>query len=138
MKGKHLVILIAPLAGVSVLVAHFWGGPWSTMRCIGFGMIVFGFAMWSVAHVQLGASFSATAQARKLVTHGIYSKIRNPIYVFGSCMIAGVILVIGRPVYLLIFVVLIPMQIQRAKKESAVLEAAFGEEYRKYRAGTWF
>ncbi|HTW58805.1 MAG TPA: hypothetical protein VMD99_11790 [Terriglobales bacterium] len=60
------------------------------------------------------------------------------IYVFGSCVFVGKILVIGRPVWLLIFVAIIPLQMQRAKKEAAVLEAEFGEEYRKYRAGTWF
>jgi len=138
MKGKHLVILIAPLAGVSVLVAHFWGGPWSTMRWIGFAMILFGFAMWSVAHVQLGTSFSATAQARKLVTHGIYSKVRNPIYVFGSIALAGVCLFIEMPIILLAFLLLIPIQILRARKEAQVLENAFGEDYRAYRKNTWF
>ena len=55
----------------------------------------------------------------------------------------GLILVVGGSsgrivVWLLVFVVLIPLQIWRARKESGVLEAAFGEQYRKYRAGTWF
>jgi protein-S-isoprenylcysteine O-methyltransferase Ste14 len=73
-----------------------------------------------------------------LVSRGLYSKIRNPIYVFGSCFIAGFILVAARPVWLLIFALIVPMQIWRAGKESLVLEAKFGEEYRRYRAGTWF
>jgi len=30
------------------------------------------------------------------VTHGIYSKIRNPIYVFGTLLFAGFVLVIHR------------------------------------------
>jgi protein-S-isoprenylcysteine O-methyltransferase Ste14 len=30
------------------------------------------------------------------------------------------------------------MQIMRARKESQVLEAKFGDEYRAYRAQTWF
>jgi protein-S-isoprenylcysteine O-methyltransferase Ste14 len=30
------------------------------------------------------------------------------------------------------------MQIVRARREAAVLEAAFGEEYRRYRRQTWF
>jgi protein-S-isoprenylcysteine O-methyltransferase Ste14 len=30
------------------------------------------------------------------------------------------------------------MQIVRARKEAAVLEAKFGEEYRIYRSHTWF
>jgi protein-S-isoprenylcysteine O-methyltransferase Ste14 len=35
-------------------------------------------------------------------------------------------------------VLVIPLQIWRAKKESSVLESAFGDEYRSYRAKTWF
>jgi protein-S-isoprenylcysteine O-methyltransferase Ste14 len=30
------------------------------------------------------------------------------------------------------------VQLVRARKEEAVLEAAFGEEYVRYKAGTWF
>ena len=132
------MILLAPFAGLAVLLVYFWNLPWTLMRWIGAGMIVAGFSLWTVAHVQLGASFTASAQARKLVTHGIYSKIRNPIYVFGSIGLAGVCLFVGKPVILLAFLVLIPVQVVRARKESRVLEAAFGEEYRRYRAGTWF
>jgi len=40
-------------------------------------------------------------------------------------VLAGAILVFGRPVWLLIFVVIIPFEIRRAGKESVVLEAAF-------------
>jgi protein-S-isoprenylcysteine O-methyltransferase Ste14 len=39
---------------------------------------------------------------------------------------------------LLIFVVLIPVQLVRMKKEARVLEDKFGDEYRNYRRGTWF
>ena len=91
-----------------------------------------------LARFQLGGSFTVKAEARQLVTRGLYSKIRNPIYVFGSMVMAGWILVFGKPVWLLIFLLVIPLQIWRTRKESAVLESAFGEEYRKYRAGTWF
>ena len=79
-----------------------------------------------------------TAQARHLVIAGVYGKIRNPIYVFGSLFVLGCILLLGRRVWLLIFIVIIPLQLWRAGKEAKVLEAKFGEEYRRYRAGTWF
>lgn len=111
---------------------------WTAVRIVGMGLIVVGFIFWTVARFQLGASFTAKAEARQLVTRGLYSKIRNPVYVFGSLVVAGGILVFGKPVGLLVFVLIIPLQIWRAGKESAVLEAAFGEEYRTYRAGTWF
>ena len=108
------------------------------MPIVGVCLVVTGFVLWSIARFQLGNSFSVTAQARHLVTHGLYSKFRNPIYVFGSFVIAGEILFVERPTLLLFFVVLIPIQIWRAGKESKVLEEKFGDEYRRYRAQTWF
>jgi len=111
---------------------------WTSMQTAGLILAAFGFILWTVARFQLGDSFAVTAQARQLVSQGIYSKIRNPIYIFGSCVIAGVFLLVGHPKLLLIFVIVIPMQIWRARKEAAVLEAKFGDEYRSYRASTWF
>ncbi len=138
MIRTHVVLTLAVGAGLIAAIWRFHPPVWGAMQTIGLCLLVVGFVFWTVARFQLGSSFSVTAQARQLVTHGLYAKLRNPIYVFGSCVIAGVVLLIGRPLWLLIFVVVIPMQIWRAKKESAALEAAFGEKYRKYRAGTWF
>jgi protein-S-isoprenylcysteine O-methyltransferase Ste14 len=100
--------------------------------------MVAAFCLFAAARIQLGASFSVAAKAKHLVTGGVYSRIRNPIYVFGGLMLAAVVVYVGRPVLLLLGVVLIPMQIIRARKESRVLEDAFGDEYRAYKAQTWF
>lgn len=108
------------------------------MAIVGLCLGAAGFVLWTIARFQLGSSFAVTAQARHLVTHGLYSKFRNPIYLFGSFVIAGGILSVQRPLLLLIFLVLIPIQIWRAGKESRVLEDKFGDDYRKYRAQTWF
>lgn len=112
--------------------------PWTWLQAVGLGMVVVGFCFWLVAHIQLGASFSVKAEARALVTRGLYSKIRNPIYVFGSIGIAGVALYWNMPQFLLAFLFLIPLQAWRAQKEARVLEDKFGEEYRAYRRQTWF
>ena len=133
-------ILLTSIVGAA-LGLIIWEHPpsvWSWMQLIGICLLSIGFLLWTVARFQLGKSFSVSAQARQLVTHGLYSKLRNPIYVFGSCVIAGLILTLGRPIWLLVFVIIIPLQIWRANKESSVLEAAFGDEYRRYRAQTWF
>jgi protein-S-isoprenylcysteine O-methyltransferase Ste14 len=108
------------------------------MQIAGLVLLIAGFVLWTVARFQLGASFTVTAQARQLVSRGLYSRIRNPIYTFGSCVIAGLILLLGHPLWLLIFVAIIPLQIWRARKEASALEAKFGEQYRTYRASTWF
>lgn len=137
MLGKHIVLTLVVGAGICMFL---WQRPpaWTAVTIVGMCLLAVGFVFWTVARFQLGASFTVQAEARQLVTRGLYSKIRNPIYVFGSFVVAGVILVFAKPVGLLIFALIIPLQIWRAGKESAVLEAAFGDEYRKYRAGTWF
>lgn len=121
-----------------ILVIVFRPGPWSAARWTGLGIAVPAAVLLFIARWQLGRSFSVTPQARQLVTHGLYSRIRNPIYVFSGLMVAGILIALQRPYSLLFLIVLIPVQVFRADKESKVLEAKFGEAYREYRAKTWF
>ena len=111
---------------------------WNPARLVGFCIAVPAAVLLFTARWQLGKSFSVTPQARELVTWGIYSKIRNPIYVFSALLLLGVLIALQYRYALLLLVVLIPIQIVRARKEAQVLEARFGEEYRNYRKGTWF
>jgi protein-S-isoprenylcysteine O-methyltransferase Ste14 len=105
---------------------------------IGMAIAALGIFLWALARIQLGASFSVTAQARRLVTTGLYSKFRNPIYLFGGIGYLGLFIALGNWVALALFVVLYSYQIPRVKREEKVLEAAFGDQYRRYRASTWF
>jgi len=107
------------------------------MQTLGACLMAVGIPLWLIAHVQLGSSFSALPRARTLVTHGLYAKFRNPIYLFGSIGVAGAFLLLGRPHLLLLFVVVIPLQIVRMHREAQVLEEKFGDEYRSYRSKTW-
>ena len=115
-----------------------WKTPWDTQRYVGTGLVLVGICGIATARYQLGRSFSLTAQAQKLVTRGLYSKIRNPIYVFGGVMLVGLILVVQRPVLWVVFLVVVAGQTVRARREARVLETAFGDAYREYRRKTWF
>jgi protein-S-isoprenylcysteine O-methyltransferase Ste14 len=137
--GRDSWVAVPLILGVFVyLVWSHFNEPWHAMRVAGICMIWVGALLWATARIQLGRSFSISAEATALVTHGIYSRIRNPIYVFGSLVIAGACLFFERPTYLLVFIVIVPLQIIRARKEAEVLEAAFGNSYREYRSKTWF
>ena len=116
----------------------FWPGMWNGQRIVGSVLVVIGVALLSLARFQLGRSFSVTAQAKNLVTHGLYSKIRNPVYLFGAVAMAGFFSILQKPALWILFVLVLVMQIVRARKEAQVLEAKFGDEYRAYRAQTWF
>jgi protein-S-isoprenylcysteine O-methyltransferase Ste14 len=135
---SNIISLAVALVGLCAAAVAFWRQPWTPLRIAGAVIGVSSFILLAVARVQLGASFSIRAKAYKLVTHGLYSKIRNPIYVFGGLVAVGVFLFMNRPQWLLIFVVLIPMQIVRARREEKVLTEKFGEEYRQYKERTWF
>jgi protein-S-isoprenylcysteine O-methyltransferase Ste14 len=118
--------------------AALWPGPWNTQRMVGLALLMVGMVLVSTARFQLGKSFSITPQAKKLVTHGLYSKIRNPIYLFGTIAIAGVFLILQIPPLWMLLGALAVLQVLRADKEARVLEAKFGEQYRAYRRQTWF
>lgn len=133
-----MIAVVAVALVVAVRLQYSAMGASSQMRIIGLALAIPAFICWVMARIQLGKSFSIRAKATELVSHGIYSKIRNPVYVFGTVFIAGMILWLGKPIFLLILVVIIPMQILRARKEAQVLEAKFGDAYREYRAKTWF
>ena len=99
--------------------------------------IAFGF--WITARVQLGNAFWVGAKAKYLVTTGLYSKIRNPVYFFGHIAITATVIAWGDwTLAVCVLVFGIPWQMARAYKEQQVLEAAFGDEYRRYKAQTWF
>lgn len=133
----NLLTLIVAVAALAWMTVHFSSEPWTPMRIAGAGIGVPALALLILARLQLGGSFSVRAKAQALVTHGLYSRIRNPIYVFGTLTIVGVFLFFARPEWLWILVALIPMQIYRARNEEKVLAAKFGDEYQRYKARTW-
>jgi protein-S-isoprenylcysteine O-methyltransferase Ste14 len=130
---------IQVLAGAMLLWVSFaWPGPWSPQRCTGTLLVLAGIAGIATARYQLGKSFAIKAEARQLVTRGLYSRIRNPIYVFGVVLFVGLILIVRLPQLWIALAAIVTMQIVRARREARVLEAAFGDAYRDYRARTWF
>ena len=94
--------------------------------------------MFVAARIQFGRAFSLQAKATTLVTTGVYSRIRNPIYIFGTVFILGFIIWLGWPWLLLIFAVIIPLQVLRSRKEERVLTEKFGAAYLDYKQKTWF
>jgi len=119
-------------------VFRFGPGPHGVARLIGLLLGLIGLAGVILCRYTLGRSFSVAPRATALVTSGIYSRIRNPIYVSGEILMVGLVLIVGRPELLIVPLVLIPIQIIRARREAAVLEAKFGDAYREYRKSTWF
>ena len=112
--------------------------PWTVMRITGAVLALVGYCTFVTARLQLGKSFAVTPQAKELVSHGLYSRIRNPIYVFVDVMIFGLILALHLYWLFVLFPLLVALHAFRAHREAKVLQEKFGQAYLDYRNKTWF
>lgn len=131
-RWLDLTIFLGFVAWAFVTVprtASWWLGMAIVAACTPF---------WVLARIQLGTSFSVDARANHLVTTGLYSKLRHPVYVFGTAAVLGLLIAMLGSNAAVIAVILIPVQILRAFREERVLAAAFGASYEAYRQSSWF
>ena len=106
------------------------------------GALVFaagGWLLWR-SHAELGRNFSPTLQLvenHSLVTDGVFSRIRHPMYSAHLLWaIAQILLLqnwIAGPAFL---VVQIPLYLRRIPAEERMMLGQFGEEYREYMGRT--
>jgi protein-S-isoprenylcysteine O-methyltransferase Ste14 len=134
----NILTSIFLIAALIILGLQFVHQPWPPLRIAGAAIALAALVLILIARFQLGRAFSIRAKASRLVTTGLYARLRNPIYIFGCLFFLGVAMFIPFWSLLLVLIIVIPMQIARARREAAILEATFGEEYRRYRRQTWF
>ena len=103
----------------------------------GVGLALVCSPLWVLARVQLGDSFTVRPEAHSLVTRGLYSKIRHPVYLFGSAAYFGALLALQIWPVLAAWLALLPLEVVRARRESRLLRERFGESYERYRMRTW-
>jgi protein-S-isoprenylcysteine O-methyltransferase Ste14 len=134
----NMITLVAVIVAVVLLVLHAHEVEWNAARIIGGVIAAAAFPPFVVARMQLGRAFSYWAKAQKLVTTGLYARIRNPVYFFGGLVILGLSLFLSEWGPLVVLLVLVPLQKFRVRREAEVLTETFGEEYLRYRSKTWF
>lgn len=137
MKLNYITLAIV-VVFMALFARHAFGTEMTPLQIAGLCIAILAFLLLALARIQLGGAFSVQAKASTLVTTGLYSRIRNPIYFFGALMIAGIIIYANRPWFLLFYVVLIPLQIVRSRAEERLLAEKFGEAYAEYKRKTWF
>lgn len=129
-------ILYAVLAGIFFVLT--WPDNIRLNHIAGVLITMVAFLLWLAARVQLGNAFSIGAEANYLVSKGLYSKLRHPVYYF------SILAVIGISVYVWSLFMLIPiglllfLEIYRINKEEEILTNKFGKTYTDYKAKTWF
>jgi protein-S-isoprenylcysteine O-methyltransferase Ste14 len=88
-----------------------------------------------VSLLQLARSFSVMPEARRLVTAGLYARIRHPLYLAEAVATLGVLLQFRSLEAAALIVLQFAIQLWRMREEEKVLQAAF-PEYAAYRSRT--
>jgi protein-S-isoprenylcysteine O-methyltransferase Ste14 len=98
-------------------------------------LILLGTAFAVYALTQLGRSFSVMAEARQLVTSGVYGIVRHPLYVAEEIAVIGLVMQFLSYQTLLLLAVHFGFQLRRMRNEEAILISTF-PEYDAYKERT--
>jgi len=113
--------------------------PWriafpGIVRWIGLGAVTAALALAVGGLVQL----RGLENIDHLVTTGLFSRIRHPMYAGFILWIAGWVMRYGAVVSFAVGVVCVANILFWRRLEEDALESHYGEDYRRYRSGTWF
>ncbi|KXX75922.1 Protein-S-isoprenylcysteine O-methyltransferase [Madurella mycetomatis] len=128
-----------PFSSSSSSLSGPFDNPGLVLTLLGFGLVVLGQTVRSVAMVQAGPSFNHHVQSRRgeghvLVTSGVYSVLRHPSYFGFFWWALGTQMVMGNVVSFVGYaVVLWRFFSRRIRHEEAFLVGFFGREYEEYR-----
>ena len=137
-KSEGWLPRIAALAGLTMLYALLLfprAAPAAAWDSASLALLLAGHFLCAVTLSQLGRSFSVMPEARRLVTAGIYAKIRHPLYLAEAVATLGVLLQYRSVGAALLVAAQFAVQLWRMHEEEKVLAAQF-PDYADYRRRT--
>lgn len=105
---------------------------------VGISLSIPAFTLWIIARFQLGNAFSLKPKVKFLVTTGLYSKFKHPIYYLSTLSLLGIAIFFNNPLIFSILFIFVTIQFLRARAEEKILKEKFGEEYKQYANKAWF
>ena len=152
-KGVVLAVELISVAGlmvwmVEVLLYAFHSGfrifPWpldrqlvslQPVKLIGVAVVSLGLAIFAMAYVSFGDSWRVGFDVKnpgELVTTGIFSSSRNPIYLALDLWFIGIFLINGTLIFLIFAALAVPAMHWQIRQEEAFLSNLYGQPYRDY------
>ena len=156
-KGLPLVVEILAfttlLAWMVEILLYAWHSefhlfPWPldiqlidspVAKVIGVLLISLGCILFIMAYVSFGDSWRVGFDVKSpgaLVTTGVFSFSRNPIYLFLDLWFIGTFMINGRLIFLILAVLAFGVQHWQILQEEAFLTNLYGQAYRNYLART--
>ncbi|MEL6708847.1 MAG: protein-S-isoprenylcysteine O-methyltransferase [Pseudomonadota bacterium] len=141
MYGVFLTMVVLPMLRLATpLLDRFDYSLPETLALVGVALYLFGLWLFWRSHADLGRQWSASLQigeGHKLVTNGVYARIRHPMYSAIWLMIIAQPLLFQNwfagPLAILAFGLLF---VTRLPKEEAMMVETFVDEYERYKSRT--
>lgn len=127
---------------LTVISAYFWVNfiEINFIKIIGLTINMLGLIMWWTGKLTLAQNWNVgfgKPKLSQLVTHGIYSKVRHPMYWGINLTLVGLALIYPKIWFIVISLIVIFYFIFRMKRENKYLMETLGEEYQNYKNKTW-
>jgi protein-S-isoprenylcysteine O-methyltransferase Ste14 len=115
----------------NVLIVYF--SDWLHWLGLALGIISLTLQIW--VHNTLQKNWLAARKSGRnnvVITNGLYSRIRHPLYMALILMLLGLSLISGFSLFLLLAILSIPVFNSTARKEETAMTRQFGDEYTSY------
>jgi len=134
---EHLVPLV-----LTILSVYFWVTFLNNdlLKIVGITINIVGLIIWWFAKLTLSENWAAgygKPKIKQLVTHGIYSKIRHPLYWGINLTLTGLTLLYLKVWFIIISLLIIIYFFHRMYIEDNYLLEKLGKEYQDYKEKTW-
>jgi protein-S-isoprenylcysteine O-methyltransferase Ste14 len=142
MKDYTLRIILAFTLLLILIITIFFNNQFHIpeyLRTIGFIICTIGVIFIIAGIITLGEYFTTSIIPKGLVTTGIYSKIRHPMFTGAILVYIGIVVIFQSIIgFLLVIFILIPFFIYSAIEEEKILSEKFKDKYTAYKKKTFF
>ena len=141
---RFVLNIVVPLAYLFPLVLAYlgqkdFGFGFPSLVYVGLSIGAMGVLLWAAAMWTLGSSLAVLPGTDHLVTKGVYRVFRHPVYIGIVLTLSGLFVACGSvPCLVYVGVVVIPLNIIRARAEEKALLEQLGPPYQQYRDSTLF
>ena len=141
---RFVLNIVVPLAYLFPLVLAYlgpkdFGFGFTSLVYVGLSIGAMGVLLWAAAMWTLGSSLAVLPGTDHLVTKGVYCVFRHPVYIGIVLTLSGLFVACGSvPCLVYVGVVVIPLNIIRARAEEKALLEQLGPSYQQYRDSTLF
>lgn len=127
---------------LTLISAYFWVNfiEFNLVKVMGLIINLLGLMLWWAGKLTLSKNWNVgfgKPKINQLVTYGIYSKIRHPMYWGINLTFAGLTIIYPKNWFVAVSLLVIIYFFYRMRLENKYLSETLGEEYQNYKKKTW-